>query len=149
MNRERLERILGNNESDLLVRLVHHADKEILKSQQAALAELNVSQTQALFIIYLGYYADKVNYQYMLESSFGLTNPTVTASLKSLVAKNIIYRQQDEKDGRYYQLHLTEYGKTLVDPCADAFLESNEELTKKLTAEEIHQLVELLGKLVG
>ena len=81
---KKLELILTTNEDEMISRMVHHADKIILKEQQEYLSTINVSQAQALFIIYLAYHENDITYQNMLEKSFGLTNPTVTASIKSL-----------------------------------------------------------------
>lgn len=146
--KNKLELILNTNEESMLSRMIHHADKINLKEQQEHLNTINVSHAQALFIIYLAYHENEVIYQNMLEKAFGLTNPTVTASIKSLIKKNIIYREKDPNDGRYYRLYLSDYGKTLIEDCADVFIASNIKLAQKLTPEEFSQLVYLIGKLI-
>ena len=146
---KKLELILTTNEDEMISRMVHHADKIILKEQQEYLSTINVSQAQALFIIYLAYHENDITYQNMLEKSFGLTNPTVTASIKSLIKKDILYREKDPDDGRYYRLYLTAYGKTLVEDCADAFIISNIKMSQKLTTEELSELIRLIHKLIA
>ena len=147
--KEKLELILNTNEEELISRMIHHADKIILKEQQEHLSVINVSQAQALFIIYLAYHENEVVYQNMLEKAFGLTNPTVTASIKSLIKKDIIYREKDPDDGRYYRLYLSDHGKELVEDCADAFIVSNIKVSQKLTPEEFSQLIHLIHKLIN
>lgn len=144
----KLELILTTKEDNLVSRMIHHADKIILKDQQEYLNAINVSQVQALFIMYLAYHENDITYQNMLEKAFGLTNPTVTASIKSLIKKEILYREKDPDDGRYYRLYLTDYGKTLVNDCANAFISSNIKISQKLTAEELSELIRLIGKLI-
>ena len=75
-------------------------------------------------------------------------NPTVTASIKSLVNKGIVRREQDPDDGRYFRLYLTDYGKSLYEPCVDAFLETNAAIDSRLTEEERSQFIATLKKLM-
>lgn len=133
---------------DMLTRLSHEVDKKNLRMMSETLSPLGISQSQALFIIYLSYYPDRITYQNVLEKTFGLTNPTVTVSIRSLVNKGIIERKQDPDDGRYYRLSLTEKGKTLYAPCVKAFLEANEFLSGKLTKEEAEQFAYLCKKIL-
>lgn len=139
--------VLGRD-VESITRLAHELDKNFLNQINQKLLPLEISQTQALFILYLGYYTDLPAYQRALEKTFGLTNPTVTASVKSLVNKGIVRREQDPDDGRYFRLYLTDYGKTLYDPCIDAFLEVNAALDARLTQEERTQFVSIMKKLL-
>lgn len=140
--------ILGSNVQSI-TRMTHELDKNLLGRINQKLAEFEISQTQALFIIYLGYYTELPVYQRALEKKFGLTNPTVTASVKSLVNKGIVLREQDPDDGRYFRLHLTEYGHSLYEPCVNAFCEVNHAVDALLTEEERDQFNAILKKLLG
>lgn len=139
--------VLGS-EVQSITRLAHELDKNLLNQINQKLSPLEISQTQALFIIYLGYYTRLPVYQRALEKTFGLTNPTVTASIKSLVNKGIVRREQDPDDGRYFRLYLTDHGKSLYEPCVDAFLETNAAIDSRLTEEERSQFIAILKKLM-
>lgn len=139
--------VLGRD-VESMTRLVHELDKRFFNQINQKLLPLDISQTQALFILYLGYYTDLPAYQRALEKTFGLTNPTVTASIKSLVNKGLVRREQDPDDGRYFRLYLTEQGKKLYEPCIDAFLEVNAALDARLTQEERTQFVAIMKKLL-
>ena len=139
--------ILGP-EVESTTRMVHELDKDLLKAINQKLLPLEISQTQALFIIYMGYYTAEPVYQRALEKKFGLTNPTVTASIKSLVNKGVVHREQDPNDGRYFRLSLTEYGQSLYEPCIDAFLEVNAATDERLTEEERRQFLAIMKKLI-
>lgn len=141
------EKILSTS-SSLLVRTVHELDKLVLKRIADDLEPHGLSQTQALFIIYLGYNTDEAVFQSKLEKAFGLSNPTVTASIRSLVKKGVIYREQDKNDGRYYRLFLTDYGKTLYAPCIEAFQKADEMFGERLDPEEVATFHRLLQKLL-
>ena len=139
--------ILGRDVQSI-TRMVHELDKSMLNRINQKLLPLEISQTQALFIIYLSHHTDLPAYQRALEKTFGLTNPTVTASIKSLVNKGIVRREQDPDDGRYFRLYLTERGKALYEPCVDAFLEVNRALEERLTEEERQQFIVIMKKLL-
>lgn len=142
-----LELVLGPEEKSL-TRTINHLDKSLFRRISNNLSDVNVSQTQALFIIYLGSHTDGPVYQYMLERAFGITNPTATASIRSLIKKNIVTREKDPDDGRYYRLSLTDYGSSLFLPCLAAFRATETELEKRLTPEERNQFIALLTKLL-
>lgn len=139
--------VLGRDVQSI-TRLAHELDKNLFNRINQRLLPLEISQTQALFILYLGYYTDLPAYQRALEKTFGLTNPTVTASIKSLVNKGIVRREQDPDDGRYFRLYLTDYGRSLYEPCIDAFLGVNAALEERLTKEEQMQFLKIMKKLL-
>lgn len=140
--------ILGSDVQSV-TRMTHELDKKFLGMINQKLSAFEVSQTQALFIIYLGYYTELPVYQRALEKKFGLTNPTVTASIKSLVNKGIVLRTQDPDDGRYFRLSLTELGKSLYEPCVSAFCEVNSTVDAILTEQERSQFYTLLKKILN
>lgn len=130
-------------------RLIHTLDKHVYRRISEFLDPMGLSQTQALFIIYLGYYESECVYQNTLEKTFGLTNPTVTTSIKSLINKNILFREKDPKDGRYYRLFLTDEGKELFPLCVDAFTQANKYFNEKLNQEEEAMFIKLVNKLIS
>lgn len=142
------EETILSTSSSLLVRTVHDLDKLVFKRIADVLDPNGLSQTQALFIIYLGYNTDEAVYQSKLEKAFGLSNPTVTASIRSLVKKGVIYREQDKHDGRFFQLFLTDYGKTLYAPCIEAFQQADEMFGELLSPEEVETFRHLIQKLL-
>lgn len=144
-----VKNVLGE-EVTMLVRAAHNLDKVASRLLDSETQVYGISQTQSLFVIFIASQGDDpVVYQSTLEKKFGLTNPTVTSSVRSLVRKGIVRRVQDPDDGRYYRLYLTEEGKSLYEPCVELYARAERELRTRLTDEECDQLLALLNKATG
>ncbi|WP_201346516.1 MarR family winged helix-turn-helix transcriptional regulator, partial [Lactobacillus nasalidis] len=76
-----------------------------------------------------------------LEKEFGVTNPTMTVSIKSMQKKGLIDKVKSEKDGRYYRLLLTETGKKLYPKCMAVYTEVEAMCDSILTNEEKDQFI--------
>ena len=85
--------------------------------------------------------------QKKLELYLGISNPSVTSLMKTMVNKHLIRRLPDRSDARSYLLCLTEKGIALQECIAQSFLQVSQELHAGLTAEEIQQLANLLDKI--
>lgn len=76
-----------------------------------------------------------------------MDKPTMSGIVKRLEQKQLLYKEQDHSDKRYYYLYLTEAGKEI---CQAAKTISDQELARfmqMLTNEEQQQLGRLLEKL--
>lgn len=131
-----------------LSRLIHNLDKISFALLSKQLAQLNLSNVQALVIIYLSN-NDREVFQRDLEKEFGVTNPTMTVSLKSMQKKGLIDKVKSEKDGRYYRLLLTESGKQLYPKCMAVYTEVEAMCDSVLTSEERDTFVKLTNKLLA
>lgn len=105
----------------MLTRLIHNLDKSEFAILNRDLQKLSLSNIQALVIIYLTNNENRETFQKNLEIEFGVTNPTMTVSLKSMISKGLIIKTKSISDGRYYSLHLTSVGKEMYEKCMSVY----------------------------
>lgn len=130
-----------------LSRLIHNLDKIEFSILTTKLSEINLSNIQSLTIIYLSN-TDQEIFQRDLEQEFGVTNPTMTVSIKSMQKKGLIDKEKSSKDGRYYRLLLTEKGQHLYPKCMAIYSEIEAMYDNILTAEEEALYLKLTNKLI-
>lgn len=135
--------------TSMLSRSVHVIDQLVYRDMNARLAPCHLSQQQAVIVCYLREHEDGPVYQRDIEREMGLTNPTVTAMVKSMMANDVVYKIKDKADGRFYQLKLTPHGMELYEQAKEALMSANETFEERLTAEELAELERLLGKVLG
>lgn len=126
-----------------IVRTLHNLDKVIFKVINEKLSILKVSHVQALILIYLSEHLSEEVFQKNLENEFGLSNPTVTASVKSMESKGLIKKTKSQKDGRYYTLTLENDGMLLAPKCNDIYEEIETNLRASLTSSQLDMLNEI------
>lgn len=122
----------------MLTRLIHNLDKSEFAILNRDLQKLSLSNIQALVIIYLTNNDDKETFQKNLEIEFGVTNPTMTVSLKSMISKGLIIKTKSISDGRYYSLHLTSAGKEMYEKCMSVY-KNIEEINKSILNDKEEQ----------
>ena len=66
-----------------------------------------------------------------------MSNPTVTASVKSMEAKGLVKKVKSQKDGRYYILSLENKGMQLAPKCNAIYEEIESQLKELLTNEQL------------
>lgn len=86
--------------------------------------------------------------QSVLMGRLGLTSGTVSVRLARLENKGVVTRAPSTADGRGVLVTLTAKGADLFDQVAPHHLANEEVLLSALTAEERHQLAELLRKML-
>lgn len=129
--------IVLQHENIGIIRTLHNLDKVILKVINERLGVLNVSHVQALILIFLSEHIGEEIFQKNLEKEFGLSNPTVTASVKSMEAKGLVKKVKSQKDGRYYILSLENKGMQLAPKCNTIYEEIESQLKELLTNEQL------------
>ena len=129
--------IVLQHENIGIIRTLHNLDKVILKVINERLGVLNVSHVQALILIFLSEHIGEEIFQKNLEKEFGLSNPTVTASVKSMEAKGLVRKVKSQKDGRYYILSLENKGMQLAPKCNTIYEEIESQLKELLTNEQL------------
>ncbi|EGL46995.1 MarR family winged helix-turn-helix transcriptional regulator [Streptococcus anginosus] len=131
-----------------IVRTLHNLDKVIFRLINDELASLNVSHIQALILIFLANHPNEEVFQKNLEKEFGLSNPTVTASVKSMETKGLVKKIKSQKDGRYYVLSLENKGKELEPMCSDIYEKIETQLKGLLSIEQFELLTDLNQKVM-
>ena len=129
--------IVLQHENIGIIRTLHNLDKVIFKVINERLGVLNVSHVQALILIFLSEHIGEEIFQKNLEKEFGLSNPTVTASVKSMEAKGLVKKVKSQKDGRYYVLLLENKGMQLAPKCNTIYEEIESQLKELLTNEQL------------
>ena len=132
----------------MLTRRVHILHRAMHDELLSSLAPLGLSLNQAIAVCYIHDHDDGPVYQRDLEREQGLTNPTITAMVKSMVANDVIYRIRDKNDGRFWQLKLTPHGLDLYEPASKVLLSVNERFVSRLTEEELRTFYALAAKLL-
>lgn len=77
----------------------------------------------------------------------GLDKSTITSSLEKLARKKLIRRRVSRVDRRSYAVWLTEKGKAFYEHAVPLSRESDQRLTRSLSAEERKILLELLRRI--
>lgn len=136
-------------QKNLIGNLIHAIDKRAVIKHNDNLKKYDVTFTQAIVMEYIYSHEEGTINQKTIETALGLTNPSVTSLIKTMMGKNLIYRIKDENDGRYFRLYLTPKGKDLCVPCMETIFKIDDSFTENLTVEERNQLVNLLNKMLG
>ena len=90
-------------------KVINHLSSCLRSRSQKVHASLGIGSAQGKILNYLLVEsALHPVYQKDLEKEFSLRPPTVTEMLKSLEARGLILRVQDEQDGRYKRIMFTE-----------------------------------------
>lgn len=142
---KRINEIISDH-NKFLINTLHTTDKKYNIIYTKEISKLGLTPQQAITILFIAKYEDDNIYQKDLEKYMGLKNPSVTSIIKNLISQDYIYRVKDEKDGRYFHLHITEKSKGLVDQIIDIICNVNEKTANILTKEEQEELERLCEK---
>ena len=127
---------------------LHAADHQSFLRANHLLKQHGITIQQALVLHFLSENrAHRIN-QKDIELYLGISNPSVTSLMKTMVGKNLVRRLPDRSDARSYLLCLTDRGQLLQNCIVQAFSQLSQELTAGLTAEECQQLHLLLDKII-
>lgn len=83
-----------------------------------------------------------------LAAALKLSKPTVTVLIDKLVEKDLIFKVKSDEDRRSAHLHLTEKGESINQMHEYAHKRMAEEIQKKISPDEMVQLIGLLGRIV-
>lgn len=131
-----------------LIRL-HTADHLTYLRANHLLKQHGITIQQALILHYLAWHADRSINQKNIEMYLGISNPSVTSLMKTMVAKNLIRRLPDRTDARSYLLSLTTRGQQLQSCISDVFYQLSAEVNAGLTEEELKLFNHLLDKITS
>lgn len=135
-------------QKNLVGNIIHAIDKRAVIRHNDNLKKYDVTLTQAIVMEYIYSHEEGTINQKTIETALGLTNPSVTSLIKTMMSKNLIYRIKDERDGRYFRLYLTPKGKDLCVPCVETIFQVDDTFTENFTTKEREQLIKLLNKML-
>jgi len=144
-----LENDVLSHEHLTLSRMIHNLDKIEFSLINNGLKQLNLSNIQSLIIIYLTNKTNSEVFQKDLEKEFGVTNPTMTVSIKSMIKKDLLFKEKSLKDGRYFSIHLTEKGASMYQDCMKVYEKVDNANKGILTPEEEEEYRRLTNKLIN
>ncbi len=78
-----------------------------------------------------------------LGPKMGMESRSLTRTLKSMEEKGLIYKTQDENDGRLVLLHLTDDGKKYRDTSREVVLKLNEYVHENIDREKLEIFFEV------
>ena len=78
-----------------------------------------------------------------LGPKMGMESRSLTRTLKSMEDNGLIYKTQDETDGRLVLLHLTEEGKKYRDTSREVVLKLNEHVHQNIAPEKLEVFFEV------
>lgn len=109
--------------------------------------ENSLSPIQIQILIFIYYHSSekcKVSY---LADEFNMTKPTISDSVKVLLAKGLVAKEIDAEDTRSYNLSLTDEGVKIAQK-ASLFASSIERPINDLTVEQKNVMLNVLLKLI-
>ena len=130
-----------------LGQLFYHINKKMIVTQNNNLSDLGLTLQQALVIAYIYREKNKKITQRMLEKGLNNTNPTIMNIVKVMMGKNLIYKIQDSLDRRKFYLYLTPIALDLAPKCIKRLDETDKDIYKCLTVEEVQTLKKILEKI--
>lgn len=141
----RIHQIISDH-NKFLINTLHTTDKKYNLIFTREINKLGLTPQQAISILFIGKFEDENIYQKDLEKYMGLKNPSVTSIIKNLISQDFVYRIKDEKDGRFFHLHLTKKSHDMIDDIIRIICEVNEKTASILSSEEQETLEKLLEK---
>jgi len=84
-----------------------------------------------------------------LASALRLTKPTVTVAIDKLIEKDYLFKVKSDADRRSQHIHLTQKGKLINEMHDNAHRRIVEYFRRKMSREELDELILLLGKVVN
>lgn len=142
---QRINEIISDH-NKFLINTLHTTDKKYSVIFSKEIGKFNLTSQQAISILFIARFEKENIYQKDLEKYMGLTNPSVTSIIKNLISQGFVYRIKDEKDGRYFHLHLTTKSHEIIDDLVDTICDVNEKTASILSIEEQETLEKLLEK---
>ncbi|MDO5785655.1 MAG: MarR family transcriptional regulator [Eubacteriales bacterium] len=139
---------LANTSPHSTIIKLHAADHQSFLRANHLLRQYGITVQQALVLHFLSENRNNRINQKDIELYLGISNPSVTSLMKTMVGKSLVRRLPDRSDARSYLLCLTDRGQQLQDCIVQAFSQLSQELTAGLTTEERQQLHNLLDKII-
>lgn len=127
-------------------KIINTAIERILNKE---LAEYEITYTQATVIGYLKRGANREICQKDIETSLGLTHPTVSSILSRMEEKGMIETKCMKSDKRYKTIYLTPKALEIADDIHNIIEGIKKELFNKVQASEQQSLEVIMLKLIS
>lgn len=126
---------------------LHMTDHMVYLRANQILKQHGITMQQAMILQYLFRSGERKINQKDLEIFLGISNPSVTSLMKTMVAKRLIRRLPDRSDARSYLLHITPRAMELQNVVTQALDQVYSEFCSGLTEQEMMQLSVILEKI--
>lgn len=84
-----------------------------------------------------------------ISNFFGISKPSVSAIIKSLVKEGYLEKRPSKTDGRSYYLYITKKGKALVNKTFNEYIKIIQLLDEKMKSEDFKEMIRLIDKANG
>ena len=128
---------------------LHNVDHLAFLRANHLLRSYDLTIQQSLILHYLENHKENNINQKNIESYLGISNPSVTSLMKTMVNKHLIRRFPDRNDARSYLLALTARGQQLQQHAAEIFVQLSHDICCGVTEEELAQFSHILDKLTS
>ena len=118
-----------------------------IESEKKQMGMEDVTPIQTWIIRYLHEHGEDAVFQRDIEKKFTITRSTVTGVLKGMEKNGLILRMNVPEDARLKRLALTEKGEALYQSVCRHIEETEAQLVKGLSPEEIDIFFRLLDKI--
>ena len=130
-------------------KVINHLSSCLRSRSQKVHASLGIGSAQGKILNYLLVEsALHPVYQKDLEKEFSLRPPTVTEMLKSLEARGLILRVQDEQDGRYKRIMFTEKAAAVKGALNREIHETEDLLLQGISEQELKEFIQITEKML-
>lgn len=131
------------------VYLIKRANLSFDKIANHTLASYGITHSQFKCLKYLYLFENGSLNQRDLEHYFNMSNPTVTRILQNLEKEGWIRRLANGKDKRQKQLYLTDKALSMQETFKEIATQLENQLTQRLTDDELDDLQTLLRKMLA
>lgn len=80
----------------------------------------------------------------MLSKFFGISKPSVTSMINSLIKKDYMVKKQSSSDGRSYTVFVTSKGSELVESTYNEYFKAMEILEEKMGTQKFELFIQLI-----
>lgn len=121
--------------------------QEMMSRSNKVLAEYGITLRQVLVLAYLELHPHDTVTQKTLEDRMHLSNPTVTALIRTMMNRGWVYRKQEASDNRKYRLFMTQKAKDTLPRCHASSMAMDRSFYRDFTPHELETLKNLLHKI--
>lgn len=134
------------NELQSLIHLFICTDRMHKSCVDRAISELGIHRNQHIILMHLARREDLPS-QKELAEHLRVSPAAVAVALQKLEADGYIDRSNDEKDGRFKKIVITQKGKDTVEKSREIFRRIDTAMCEKLTEEELYVMTGCLEKM--
>ena len=131
----------------LLSFTLSYIQKEMMERRNRIMQYYHITFRQIMVLAYLERHPNDMVTQKVLETAMGLSNPTVTVLIRTMMDRGLITREQDQEDRRQFRLFMTDKAKEIFDKSRDDSLKVDRTFYKNLTDRDRRSLMRIMEKI--